>query len=101
MTLSAVSNSSMNGTSETKSIKAIIDARESTHGDYFVNTVIMQKTKDVWRSSPNWDKLSAAQRESLEMIAHKVGRILGGDYNHRDHWADLAGYAKLVADKLR
>lgn len=38
--------------------------------------------------------------EALEMIAHKVGRILNGDPAYSDSWVDIAGYAKLVADRL-
>ena len=34
------------------------------------------------------------------MFAHKIGRILVGDPNHRDHWDDISGYAVLVADRL-
>jgi hypothetical protein len=40
------------------------------------------------------------QREALDMIAHKIGRILNGDPNYADSWVDIAGYAKLVADRL-
>lgn len=37
----------------------------------------------------------------LEMIAHKVGRILAGNPHFEDHWADIAGYARLSADRNR
>lgn len=40
------------------------------------------------------------QREGLDMIAHKLGRIVAGDPQEPDHWADIAGYARLVADHL-
>jgi hypothetical protein len=36
----------------------------------------------------------------LEMIAHKIARILSGDPNHRDHWEDIAGYAELVVREI-
>lgn len=45
-------------------------------------------------------KLADDQIEALHMIAHKIGRILNGDPNYADSWADIAGYAKLVADRL-
>lgn len=35
------------------------------------------------------------------MIAHKIGRILNGDPNYRDSWDDIAGYAKLAADRCK
>ena len=45
-------------------------------------------------------KLADDQWEALEMIAHKIGRILNGDPDYADSWVDIAGYAKLVADRL-
>lgn len=44
--------------------------------------------------------LKPDQRECLEMIAHKIGRILNGDPHYEDSWRDIAGYATLVADRL-
>lgn len=41
------------------------------------------------------------QIESLDMIASKIARIVNGDPNYIDNWEDIAGYAKLVADRLR
>ena len=40
------------------------------------------------------------QIEALDMICHKMGRIVNGDPNYADSWVDIAGYAKLVADRL-
>jgi hypothetical protein len=44
--------------------------------------------------------LNPSQREALDMIQHKIGRILAGNPNHHDHWHDIAGYATLVANEL-
>jgi signal-transduction protein with cAMP-binding, CBS, and nucleotidyltransferase domain len=44
--------------------------------------------------------LADDQWESLEMIAHKIARIINGDADYVDSWVDIAGYAKLVADNL-
>jgi hypothetical protein len=35
------------------------------------------------------------------MIATKASRVLQGDPNHADSWADIAGYAQLVAERLQ
>ncbi len=40
------------------------------------------------------------QIEALHMICHKLGRIVNGDPDYADSWIDIAGYAKLVADRL-
>lgn len=45
-------------------------------------------------------KLEPDQQEALDMICHKIGRIVNGDPNYADSWIDIAGYAKLVADRL-
>lgn len=44
--------------------------------------------------------LATDQQEALDMIFHKIARIINGDPNYSDSWVDIAGYAKLVADRL-
>lgn len=78
----------------------LINERAKTHGDYMVQSQITQDLKTIIRFSPNYDKMSAAQREALDMFSHKIGRILAGDPNEKDHWDDIAGYARLVADRV-
>jgi hypothetical protein len=74
--------------------------RASTHGDFIENGRIMQILKADLRTGVNWDFLRPEQREALEMIVHKIGRILSGDPNEPDHWKDIAGYATLVYNIL-
>lgn len=45
-------------------------------------------------------ELKPDQAEALDMIFHKIGRILNGDPDYADSWQDIAGYAQLVADRL-
>ena len=40
------------------------------------------------------------QWEALEMIVHKMARIVNGNPDNADSWLDIAGYAMLVADRL-
>lgn len=56
---------------------------------------LRERLKTVWKS------MASDQHEALEMNAHKVGRIINGDPNYADSWDDIAGYAKLVGDRLR
>lgn len=74
--------------------------RGETHGDYGQMSSRIQDLKTTMRSGPSWDKLSAAQAEALELIATKIGRIVCGDPNCCDHWADIAGYANLVHSRI-
>jgi hypothetical protein len=77
-----------------------LNERGNRYGAFDTHARLTQELKQVMIGAPKWDKLKPDQRESLEMIAHKIGRILNGDPNYDDSWIDIAGYAKLVADRL-
>ncbi|MFA6159364.1 MAG: DUF6378 domain-containing protein [Candidatus Paceibacterota bacterium] len=77
-------------------IQDILNERQKTHGDYREHAHVTQELKDIMRNHSGWDRLSAIQRESLDMFAHKIGRILSGNPAFEDHWDDIAGYAKLI-----
>jgi hypothetical protein len=62
--------------------------------------MIAQTIKDMMKQEEGWARLDSDQKEALEMIVHKIARILNGDPNYADSWVDIAGYAKLVADRL-
>jgi len=79
-------------------ISAIIADRQKTHGDFDDHAAATQGIKRAIRAYYS-DRLTTAQIESLDMIAHKIGRILAGDPDFADHWNDIAGYAKLIADR--
>lgn len=79
--------------------KTIAD-RHTKYGVYFDNASAAQLLKFALHSGANWNKLEPDQKESLEMIASKIGRILTGDFNLVDSWHDISGYAKLVENRL-
>jgi hypothetical protein len=81
-------------------ILSLLAEREKTHGPYAVKAEIIQELKRVMGSYPGWHSLNDVQKESLDMIVHKIGRILSGDPNCKDHWDDICGYAKLVSRDL-
>jgi len=60
----------------------------------------MQGMKKLAKTGSSWDKMSSYQKEAVEMILHKIGRIVCGDPDYIDSWHDIAGYAKLVEDIL-
>jgi hypothetical protein len=79
----------------------LLDDREPTHGSYPARATTSQMLKATMQGTPNWEKLSPAQREALEMNAVKLSRILHGDPNEKDHWDDIAGYAQQAARTLK
>ena len=79
----------------------LLAEREHTHGDFQATAMIAQRFKDISKSTPNWGgNLTDVQRESLEGIFTKIARILSGNPNHPDHWADIEGGAHLVTETL-
>jgi hypothetical protein len=78
----------------------ILTERAKTHGDFGFFAVTCQSFKAAMQASSNWDILPDTHKEALEMVCHKMARVLEGDFNHKDHWDDIAGYATLVAKTL-
>lgn len=74
--------------------------RGNKYGEFKDHANITQGLKTIFHETLGWAGLEAFQKEALEMIAHKIGRILNGDPNYHDSWHDIVGYAKLVADRL-
>lgn len=81
-------------------IAAVLAERETRYGDFMTHASITQDIKAAIRQGPSFTKLEDDMVEALDMIAHKVGRIVNGDPRYADSWVDIAGYAKLVADRL-
>lgn len=74
--------------------------RGSRYGKFSGHAKITYKLKHVCQETPNWCKLNDSQKESIDMICHKMGRILNGDPNYDDSWRDIAGYATLIVNQL-
>ena len=79
-----------------------LDARAVEYGKFIEGAEVMQMLKRVVQNAlNNRDKtLAHDQAEAMDMIIHKIGRIVNGNPDVVDHWLDIAGYAKLVADRL-
>lgn len=85
----------------TTSVNDILAEREKTHGSYAEHAEISNVVFEFWASRPGYKKLTHDQRETLKMIAHKVGRVLAGNAEFADHWDDVAGYATLSGNLIR
>jgi hypothetical protein len=72
----------------------IIPNRDHQHGGMEAVGSTSQSIKIPMHIAPNWYRLSPGEQEALDMIAHKIARILSGNDPHDpEHWTDLAGYA--------
>ena len=84
----------------TSQTEALITERGSRYGKFKDGADIMQSLKDVMRDVDGWNNLTASQKEALDMIQHKIGRILNGDPTYDESWKDIAGYATLIVNEL-
>jgi hypothetical protein len=84
-------------------IAATLAERGTRYGKFTGHAAISTRLKlvihDAVLARPE-RTFAADQMEAMDMIAHKLARILNGDPNYADSWVDIAGYAKLVADRL-
>lgn len=78
----------------------LITERGNRYGKFKDGAEIMQSLKDTMRDVDGWNNLTASQKEALDMIQHKIGRILNGDPTYDDSWKDIAGYATLIVNEL-
>ena len=81
-------------------IKDTLAERQSTHGKFEDHAIVSQKLKYVLHSRDSWSGLDSIQQEALDMICHKMARIIAGNPDHPDHWHDISGYATLVEEAL-
>ena len=84
-------------------ITTTLTERGNRYGKFTGHAEVTQMLKTVIASAltKRNKTLAPDQQESLEMICHKIGRIVNGDADYDDSWVDIAGYAKLVADRLQ
>lgn len=82
------------------SIEATLAERGSRYGEFTDHADITQTIKAAMALGQNWDSIDNDMREALEMVAHKIGRILNGDPRYIDSWTDIIGYTRLVEKRL-
>lgn len=80
-------------------LTATLAERAKTHGEYKSHARVTQALKEVIRTGDTYGQCSDHEKETLDMIAHKIGRIVSGDPHFTDHWHDIAGYARLSEER--
>lgn len=83
-------------------VNTTLNTRAVNYGTFKDGAALMQAIKrSMAQHAAKHDKTFADdQWEALEMIVHKIGRIVNGNPDVVDHWVDIAGYATLIADRL-
>ena len=83
-------------------VDTVLDAREAQYGSFMQSANLAIRLKGTMHNAIAQQDLHLMPDQilALDMIAVKISRILSGNPSHRDSWLDIAGYAKLVADRL-
>ena len=80
------------------SVEETLKERGNRYGEFKGHSALAQGMKGVLRCEPKYHHLDYAKLEAIEMILHKIARIVNGDPNYKDNWHDIQGYAKLAED---
>lgn len=83
------------------SVSDTLETRGTKYGEYETLAATANEIKEAIKRGLNYGSLDPDMKESLDMIAHKIARILNGDPYYVDSWHDISGYATLVEDRLR
>lgn len=81
-------------------IDNILAERGERYGSFEDHAQISQSLKKAMHKSKNWSNLTDVQKEGLEMIQHKIARILNGDHLYLDNVVDIVGYSTLIKDVM-
>ena len=90
-------------TVQAPSVNTLLQERALQYGTFAPLAKTAQEFKSVlYRELGSRNKrLADDQAEALDMVIHKIARIINGNADHIDSWADIAGYATLVAERLQ
>jgi hypothetical protein len=86
----------------TTDVAETLKARGGNYGTFVGQSKLAQSLKRTiyGHAREKNTQFTDDQVEALDMICNKIGRIVNGNPNYADSWVDIAGYAKLVSDRL-
>ncbi len=82
-------------------IEEVLNQRQATYGSFTKNAEVSQMLKYFMTQGTNYKQMPVPHREALEMIVHKIARIVNGDPNYIDNWVDIIGYSQLVIEEIK
>lgn len=80
------------------SVNDTLNERGKRYGTFNRHSKISQALQTAMFSTAGWSSLTDDKKEALQLIQHKIARILNGDPEYKDNWHDIQGYAKLSED---
>jgi len=99
--LSSIERSHVINPHATSSVGKTLEQNSHMYGNFAERAKIIQDLKTIMKKGRRWNSMSDDKKESLEMIVHKISRIVNGDPEYKDSWHDISGYAQLIEDTLK
>lgn len=81
-------------------VEETLQERGKRYGEFADHAAYSQRLKQIMRESPNWEQFTHSQREALDMIQHKIARMLNGDPTYIDNVTDIVGYGTLMLNDM-
>lgn len=85
---------------EIEKVRKTLNQRATQYGSFEDVSYTTQELLNTLFARSNYDQLPMPHKEAIHMICSKIARIVNGDYNHKDSWHDIQGYAKLIEDLI-
>jgi hypothetical protein len=82
-----------------KQVDKVLKERGSRYGEFHNLARISKKIKDMYYMDQKRN-VTPAMDEAMEMIIHKLARIINGDPYYKDNLIDIQGYCQLYLDEL-
>lgn len=81
-------------------IENTLEERGLNYGSFEDNADTSQALKAIIRNHPNYNHLRPVHKEAIDMVFHKIARIINGDPDYVDSWHDIVGYSHLVEKNI-
>lgn len=84
---------------EPKTVNDTLAERQSQYGCFEDVAFVTENIISIMKKC-NFDNMPHPHKMAMYMIASKMARIVNGDFNHKDSWHDIQGYAKLIENLI-
>lgn len=81
------------------SVQETLKERQSSYGCFEDVALVTENIIDALKQV-NYSKMPKTHKMAMYMIASKMARIVNGDFNHKDSWHDIQGYARLIENLI-
>lgn len=81
-------------------VQNVVRNRDASYGGFGGIAKTCQDFKEIARNCPSWNSLTPCEKEGIDMIFHKITRILYSPQKIRDSWVDIGGYCRATLAAL-